>query len=65
LKGSFVAGRLQLVGRHLFFPSTIQSAWGLTLSRALLEWFHEVQWPIEASEPDTVGITLLELVASF
>ena len=37
----------------------------LTLSRALLEWLHEIQWPIEASEPDTVGITWLEMVASF
>ena len=40
-------------------------AWGLTLSRALMEWLQAIKWPSEASEPDNVGITWLEMVAIF
>lgn len=31
----------------------------------LLQWFREIHWPVEASEPDSVGITWLEMVACF
>ena len=41
------------------FNNTKCSAWGATLSRCLLEWFRNIHWPTEASEPDSVGITWL------
>ena len=47
------------------FNNTRFGAWGVTPSKALIQWFSETRWPNESSEPDSVGITWLELVAGF
>lgn len=47
------------------FNNTKCGAWGMTLSGLLLEWFREIHWPTTATEPDTVGVTWLEMVACF
>ena len=40
-------------------------AWGPFLARSLLDWMGAIQWPVESALPDNVGVTWLELVASF
>ena len=44
---------------------TQHAVWGKTLSKQLVDWLSQLQWPSNQSSPDEFGVTWLELACSF